>query len=940
MIKKISVLWLLLFLFVSYSYAANWTYYQVRKSVYNNHKSTINTQLFNNNLSSSYYIDKWVLSNWDNVPKKEWDILVFVVEQWEFQPLTWFTVTDYDWYRDYFTAIYSGKNFAVSIYYNFRDWLLSVSRDSSKLYKNITVLWVTKTIKIASTNDDMDLLNNKIKISWWYVNTKDPILSPLSYTAVYFTKYYYDVHNPKLGDISYKDEDWNSYDPSTDWWINKSVKYKIRWVDRPVWIANSWPKKTYFISMVDNQQLVDDPLKVTTEDNLGNKGTEIKRIAIPIDKQKPVLKNNRIKLSWNVVGLKYDFYTDSNDQVILADKYNIKFTLKDPWTNCESLDTNCKQVSWIKKISLKVDWVNTDCTKTLSSYNPSYIKKNSDIENIFCNIDFTQDKNYTLNLHFEDDAWNFQDITWNLNVKPGSPDPDKSYFKCTNCPKEAYATNNDTYNFNFTLKDHWGNAITAKVNDIKLTNNSYIDKDIYDWNNTDDWNIIEKVNMNLWNWNWSFAIRSIVPWNIKDEFKFMLEWYDDISPIDFGNKYIYKKPITTWAVWVEDSSWNNIPFTWMVPNTKYVVKFTIKENGFNDNSYSYEINKDDLKNSIKLYPDNYYKVTYFWNTKNNKKNSWENIKTVSFVMAYEFVGSWAMDKELWIKFNPSIQITNNGKEGKYWIWTYKFWNSNIKKAFPFKVIGYKSNVWNSSIIWEASEVNLTNDTSLKTNIRKKAFYLSNSFKNWEIRNWIFYKVWDYSLTSSEYNRLISSSVNTIILKNWNLKILTDIKKRLDIAVISDNTNYDMYSSTTAYRNYLNNWGNIIIWSNVSVINGLLFTDKSLFAWKTNGDPISPYSSQRGAILGKQLVFYWALISRNTIAWSIQKNWKYIMPWWKKVINTISNLKLALAFDLAFFRLGNKWYDSTLNKKYNEWNKENVLVIYNPDLRIHPYYLLK
>ncbi len=950
MIKKTIMLWIFFTLF-SISYSAEWTYYQVRDSDYNPSDSYFKNRLYNDSLYSSEYVDKWTWWSWSNtINKIEWNIHVFVVEKWGFQELDWLNVTDYDGTSNYFTATDSNWNdFSSSICSNFDNWYTRISTDANSIYKTITAWWVNRRIKIASKSNDMWLLDNIANIKLGYTNCLDPRNQPLEYTVVYKTQYFYDNTHPNLWTMSYKDQYWNSYSPSYDWWINESITYTIPCVDEPSLYKNSWCRQSQYTNTLNNHQLSTDPLQVTFWDNLNNYWTIYKPIAVPIDKQDPEISSNNIYLDGMHDGFKYNFDKNISNQSILADKYNINLTLKDPWLSCDSTDTNCKWVSWIKKVILTLDWSQV-CVKNYSSYNNSYWKKDSHVKNLSCNgIDLTKDKNYVLNLYFQDDAWNYQDITWNINVEPNIPNKDKFEISCLNCPVDNYSTNesNDTYKYEFKLKDYWWNIITKPIDDVLLTQKSHIDKDTYDQDNFDDWNVVEKVNQNLWYWTWSFELRSIVPWNIKDEFKFIIKWYNkfygsstDFEIIkDFWGNYDYKKSITTWNVWVENSTWDIVSFTWMVPNTEYVVNFNVNTSGFDDNNYSYEIIEKDLLNSIEIYPNKYYSILSSWNVNGNIKTQWNSSSTISFTLEYEFIWSWAMDKEISLTFNPSIKVIKNWKEGKYSIWTYNYWDESVAKQFNLQILWYKNSDWNTSAIWEATEVDFSKNLYW-SNIRKKAFILGNSLSDWEISNWVFYKEWNYNLDQTNYGMLTWEWVKTIIIKDWNLKISTNITERLDIAVISENTNYDMYSNINSYYDYVSNWGNIIIWKDVSVINWLLYTDRSLLAWNLSWDPIDPYSSDRSWLLNKQLIFYGSLISRNTIWGSIQKNWKYTMPWWKLVDSNTYNQKLSLAFDLAFFRVWNEWYNLPLNQKYNYWHDSYILVDYNSDIKLNPYHLTK
>jgi len=950
----ILVFWILFPTFSFWSWS--WKYYQVYQNKWISNKTSIFNWIYNDNLSSSYYIDNWNLISWspDNILRKNWDIRVIIQENWDFNVLSWFSITQYRWNSTYFTATYQWVNFAWQICSTFsNNKLISVYRNWDYFYKDITVSWKTKSIQIAKVSSGVKILQKDSKNNWI-----------LWYRLVYYTRYKRDTLKPSVTIGSITDADWNNYGTNITNWVNHSVIVKLKCKDNPsLFAGHAWCKKSYQKITVNNHILNSEWLAYTFHDLAkwwdGNWNVAVWKvnITIPIDKSAPYLQGNRIILNWKndiSSGINYFLGKDTNSYSILADKYKLWFIIKDDWVDCS--DSECRWISWIKKINIQLDW-NTisSCSRTYSDYNPNRGLIEEDKKWVICNLDLTNvwdswNRNRTLKLYVEDWAWNIFEKTWTLHVKPNKPILNNIVMSCLSwCISDIYSTNEDTsnyYKYKIRIKDRWWNLVKKTVKSFNLTKPwSYIDKDTYDRNNIDDGNAIVKFDQNLWLWIINFKLRSIVPWVFNKKFiiktqAFNNKWNNIHSTWTFTKDFGVKKYISpiqidkTKDIKIYDTGWNIVPTTGLFPGIEYTIKIPIKNYWFDDLNYSYNIWNINTDTFV-AYPTNLYKTVSVndiqWDIKNNGSN-YPGI--LSFKFKYVYKAWHVVDKTVYFKFNPSVTLTSNSNTWKFplYSWSKTIWTGK-DFSFKFSIVWFKSAYGQSFAIWQWKKQFNVVPYKIKSKIRQNAYNYVNSLKKDIPTNWVLIKEWNYKLDSTEYNKLKTNGINTLIVKNWNLTISTNITKRLDIAVVIDNPNYEITNSTI--NNYLSK-GNIIIEPNVSFIDGLLFADKSILVGR-NWTIFSSKTPQRVLLSKKQLLIYGTVISKNTIWGSIL--WtdnKYTLPWGKKT----SSLYLASLFDLAFFRFSNNLYNSEPNSKYNAWKDDYCIIRYNPSFKFNPWKLLK
>lgn len=135
------------------------------------------------------------------------------------------------------------------------------------------------------------------------------------------------------------------------------------------------------------------------------------------------------------------------------------------------------------------------------------------------------------------------------------------------------------------------------------------------------------------------------------------------------------------------------------------------------------------------------------------------------------------------------------------------------------------------------------------------------------------------------------------------------------------------------KNESGSGGNIIITENVGRIYGFLYAEGSLYSGeKTATWEILPYIDKWAwNIPGNQLYIKWAIISKNTIWWSLQTP-----PTCPVVINNCT-LADAQHYDLNYFRTYDPSDSTQKNVPYNDprFNAASTIIEYNPLLSESP-----
>lgn len=583
---------------------------------------------------------------------------------------------------------------------------------------------------------------------------------------------------------------------------------------------------------------------------------------------------------------------------------------------------------------------------------------------------FQKAKNYTIKV--TDPSWNYSEgevqVIANL--------PNKTPTLSTTTWVDIYANWNDAYKISLDLSDEYWNPLINIANWIRnievtatfnnqLYANQLDNSQAYNsaislfWsihkphNSTDISSYSGPLTTVWWDWKYEINITSLAPtkaWNnIKLEslsynitsyitafedtksyisttvnqelnFKSLLEvtstnnndWLVNIgTPLDFETTitktwnlnidefYLYHL-MDLWffnlAISIQDivnTSWNNYYWVWYNKTT-------------NTSSVSwYEYFKTTEKNDFKLENSEsniIYKNSYFPNTWTTYKFSWTP-KVIYWAPA-----------EAGITYSSIIEYIIGTKVFKY---------NSLTTSASSAIVDNVLKVWwaltDSDSVFERTSwsnylkiTNELNKPEVKAMVEKNVVRLTAWLSNWDTENWIYYKEWEYTLSSW------STWVETIIIKWWDLNITKDIAYNLTqmkwIIVLED-------------ENW--NWWNIYIDRGVKNISAVIYADKSVISWEPNW---TFYSNQMSAT--SQLYVRWSIISNNTVWWAD------MVPYKCPYNITCNNFEEAKRYDFNYFRNyietmedwinDNNIYDPAVNVP--AWDQKYAFII-NYDSRI-------
>ncbi len=284
-------------------------------------------------------------------------------------------------------------------------------------------------------------------------------------------------------------------------------------------------------------------------------------------------------------------------------------------------------------------------------------------------------------------------------------------------------------------------------------------------------------------------------------------------------------------------------------------------------------------------------VTLFWWLLDDIANSY-----ISSHIAYMIDGHE-------VKYNSDIIWKSNYMDWASIITTYLEWLKVIWKTHSLKQVDLTINQeWKDlHILWNIEK------SSVKEQIVKNAY---NVVKNLSTENWINKKVndlWDFSITSTnDWKKLgnilyfwdltsgefvnIEASWSLInwqktIVAIWNIYITENIEKNnnsiLGIIALKD-SNWD--------------WWNIYVNPSVTIIEAILYADKSLMSSVDWINELDWNANQY--TLRNQLYIHWSVFSENTIWWSRNLP-NPICPYY--IIENSCDLNTAQKFDLNYLR---------------------------------------
>lgn len=506
-----------------------------------------------------------------------------------------------------------------------------------------------------------------------------------------------------------------------------------------------------------------------------------------------------------------------------------------------------------------------------------------------------------------------------LNIVPDYPDITKSELTLLTT-WEKYADASEFYTYKIKLKDKFWNIIyNKKIN--KITQ----DCEWYSWckdlkidmvnNSWDNWVLIYWYDKSNSNWEILFNVKWLVPGEFTNRFKLNFNSWDKkyVSLSELKNVYILNNSLNKfknifywelsvsrdWEVW-----WNKVEI-W----TKLNYKLEIKK--YKD-TFNFSTTIDDFSTKIKQSDEENTYIDSVWEL------SWLETKDIRF--------SLSINNRTTVLWTPWIII--NWPEISYNIWwknvKYKLSNASnsseiilkntlnkIEDRFIWvKIIWNLQSSWNQEITWQNKNFSDISKSDLRTQIRKKAYEYVKSMKNQDI-------VWKVKYVEGEDIEISwnISNYETLVVKNWNVIITGNLntnKSNFWIIVLKDWFDVN--------KDYETSW-NIYIDKDVTKINALIYADWWVFSSNWN-DIYNEDTIQRNNDLQKQLFINWTLFTRNTIAWSINIDWKYYLPWgWKT-----TDFNLSMIYDLNYLRRWNK--DCDKNWSWNCIYSDATIIKYD------------
>ena len=536
------------------------------------------------------------------------------------------------------------------------------------------------------------------------------------------------------------------------------------------------------------------------------------------------------------------------------------------------------------------------------------------------------------------DEWLFEQDKWVWNIDNSK----KSFYTFkVSSQWDKYANMEDNYLYTVeNLSDKFWNIIyDKKINYVKHDTTSttwlkkiYINESKKSW--WDALDIYDVSDLTNEDWNFSFNLRSYTPWEYSQYFESELyKWDDSYIPtgqrlpfflnINWSPNNQFKKPIlideiktstletSSGALCKADTNW-----TW-IPDVKSLLKYKIDlKNEWsvkNISDASLNINVDSIKS-----------VTDWHKWLDNKLKEISNTFTDDTDNSCVWF-KWQISATENILQSPVINTDNleisyrlkwNGNNQK--LITYILENSEILwcdvPTLWVKVEWTLQWDWKWELTWQETNFSDISMSEMRWTIRKNAFELIRNMNGkweWQILNGIRYVEWNVTIWWE------IKWYETLIVKNWNVFIDSDLNLKLDkfwIIVLKDN-----YNVNTDYKI---SW-NVYIKNNVEKINAVVYAD-----WTFKSAKDFKWTSYEDAELSKKLVLNWTLFTRNTIWWATELIvewlwWDYLLPGWK----WIKDYELAANYDLNFVR----------KAQFCEWDPEAYafLVRYNAKIQTNP-----
>lgn len=635
----------------------------------------------------------------------------------------------------------------------------------------------------------------------------------------------------------------------------------------------------------------------------------------------------------------------------LASSDKIKVQIKDvrpSWCYWSNVYANLS-INWATPISMPI-------TQTSNETNEIIFDSN------ILSIAWT----YNLVFNYWDSVWNTWTITKNITVYPNLPvyktDNTASTIVLNNTPWSKFADNIDSYNYTLSLKDEFWNKIYSWTWDKSKTLIS-INQDCF-WstscstltvdetvnNNNLENTIYENFSWNLSsNWEIDFTVKSISPWDFNNNFKVIMkswlndytnkaDWVDNVI-LDFygSDTNSFKKPLV-WEIEVSND-WINYSNTTepKVSTSQYYKVNLLNSWWINNFTWNLEISETSIINKVSWHTWDDFVITNNEKNISNSKlyskfewtiNAWWNVLVWAQIESNNLV----ISQKIWT--NPTVKyFLSSNAEWSDRTELYIWWED--RETLWLKVIWTLQWDGKSSITGQEENFSDLSKSELRNTIRKNAYNLTKWMTSSKTKpiNGILYYDWDlhwgddFIIDSDfDYNK-----VETLIVKNANV-IITKSKLNIDwnkfwIIVLSDW--YDIKTD------YLKNW-NIYVDKWVSYIDSAMYADWWIISSDAENSnlPLTENNAIRTSKLQNQLIIKWSIFTRNTIWWSVEAWWFYILPWWEKS----NNFDNAMIYDLNYVRVWNVWCDDIDDNWDCRWDWEYndpVVIIYNPTIQTNP-----
>ena len=277
-----------------------------------------------------------------------------------------------------------------------------------------------------------------------------------------------------------------------------------------------------------------------------------------------------------------------------------------------------------------------------------------------------------------------------------------------------------------------------------------------------------------------------------------------------------------------------------------------------------------------------------------------NLPIITYTLWWEVVKYQLSEQDAW---NDTSPIKTSGNE---FLWV--------------RVIGGIQWAGKSEFTWQKVNISSIATFEMRTELRKNAYNYTRSMQSGETVNGVKYIVGDITLSwSQDYETLVVKDGNVIITGDLNPS-----SKKFWIMVLKDG-----YDTINGF-----NWkGNIYIKPAVKKINAVMYADGAMVSVSNSGIPYLKDSSDRTYELRNQLFINGSLFTRNTIGGAILAGWKYILPGWSQLANTIPNFNTAMQYDLNYIRRWKVGCDTNANSSCIDFGEYSEPFIISYDARI-------